>query len=80
MPQPYDTDTSSVSQLPKQLSPLNSNPIRIVVVDLRQVPHILLTEILKPNDSRCETSDFDIAKAKEIVGILYKKAFRVVLK
>lgn len=68
--QPSDEEANAVSTLLKRLSPLNSQPL----------PHILLTEILKPNDQRCESSQFDLSKAKEIVGLLDKNAFRVVLK
>lgn len=70
VPQPDDTDTRSVSKLLKQLSPLNSN----------QVPQKLLKETLKPNDSRCEKSAFELSKVKGIVGRLDKKAFRVVFR
>lgn len=70
VPQPCNADVRNISSLLRRLSPLNSHPL----------PHILLTEILKPNDPRCESIKFDEAKAKEIVGLLNKKAFRVVLK
>lgn len=70
IPQPSNEETNAVSTLLKRLFPLNS----------QSLPHILLTEILKPNDPRGESGDFYLAKAKEIVGLLDKKAFRVVLK
>lgn len=70
VPQPSDDDTTSISKLIKRLSPLNYYPL----------PYILVTEILPPNDPRCKSSQFDLAKAKESLGLLDKNAFRLVLK
>lgn len=37
-------------------------------------------EILTPNDPRGDSTAFDLAEAKEIVGLLDEGAFRVLLK
>lgn len=70
IPQPGDDRRNAVSNLLKHLSPLNSQPL----------PHVLITEVLQPQDPRCDSSHFDLAKAREIVGLLNKKAFKVVFK
>lgn len=36
--------------------------------------------MLTPNDARTDSKEFELAKAKEIVGILDKGTFRVVLR
>lgn len=70
LPQPLGEGNNGISSLLKRLYPLNSMPH----------PNILLTEVLQPNDERCESEAFDLAKAKEIIGLLEKGAFRVVLR
>lgn len=69
IPQPLEEENTPISELLKQLAPFNS----------KSHPNILLTEILQPNDLRIESPDFDLAKTKEIKGLLDRKAFRVVL-
>lgn len=70
VPQLDGHNDSAIARLLRKLSPLNSQPF----------PNILLTEILAPNDKRGESPIFDLAKAKEIVELLDRGAFRVVLK
>lgn len=70
VPQPRNQQDSAIARLLRKLSPLNSQPF----------PNILLTEILTPNDQRGDSPAFDLAKAKEIVELLDRGAFRVVLK
>lgn len=43
-------------------------------------PHILLTEIMKIHDAGYESIVLDLAKAKEIVGLLEETAFRMMVK
>lgn len=70
IPHSKDEDANNLSKLLKKLSPFNSRPL----------PHVLLTETRAPNDARGDSKDFDQAKAKEIVSLLDKGAFRVVLR
>lgn len=70
IPHKRSDDQSGIAELLRMLSPLNS----------QSHPNILLTEILQPNDNRAESPGFELAKAKEIVGLLDRGAFRIVLR
>lgn len=54
IPQPEANDNNGVSSLLKRHFPLNS----------KQQPNILITQIVQPNDKRCESATFNLGKAK----------------
>lgn len=58
--QKAEKEETVISTLLKKLSSLSSN----------QHPNVLLTKVLKPSDPRGELYDFDLAKPKEITGLL----------
>lgn len=67
----HDNDeTTNEVKLIQRLSPLNSNTHL----------HILLWEILTPNDPRSDSKELHLWKVKEIVGVIEKVPFRVMLK
>lgn len=70
IPQPSEDDSAGTSSLLKRISLFNS----------QLSPNVLHTEILKLKDPRSELAEFYLAKAKQITGLLNKKAFRIVLK
>lgn len=70
IPESDNNKIANVSKLLEELSPLNCN----------SHPHIVLMEILAPNDPSSNSSEFDLANAKKIVGLIEKGAFRVVIK
>lgn len=70
IPKPNDLDKSNISSLLRRLSPFNS----------QLPPSVLITEVLTPNDPHSTSGDFDQAIADEIVGLLNKREFRVVVK
>lgn len=70
LPKSEDLDRKNITDRLHQLRPLNSH----------LSPGVLLTEVLKPNDPRRIYGAFDEAIANEVVGLLNKKAFLVVVR
>lgn len=70
VPQPSDTDRSNICQLIRRLSSLDKN----------LPPNVLLMEVLKSNDRRGTSGEFDMTISDEIVGLLKRRAFRVVVR
>lgn len=70
IPDPDDASDKELRRLLSGFENLKSGP----------PPGILLTEVLHPADPRSKGEHFDEARAKEVCGLLKRKAFKVVCK
>lgn len=70
IPQPSDIERNNISKLIRLLSPLKSHLL----------PNVLITEVVAPIDRRGTSGELDEAITDEIVKLLKKLGFRVVVR